>query len=161
MFLDIEGIDGESLDSIHKDEIDVLAWSWGASQSGTMHIGGGGGAGKATFMDLSVVKQIDKASPKLMLYCANGNHITEAELVVRKSGASPLEYIKITMTKVIITSVNFNMDAEGGGDPVPTEEITLNFESFRLVYVPQNPDGSAGAPIEIEWNIATDTGGLD
>ena len=62
MILDLTGeIQGEAQDYKHKDEIDVLAWSWGVSQSGSFHQGLGGGAGKANFQDLSVTKYIDKS----------------------------------------------------------------------------------------------------
>ena len=109
MFLVIQGeIKGETQDDVYKakDGIDVLAWSWGMSQSGTFHTGGGGGAGKANFQDISITKWIDKSSPILQLYCANGDHFPSAELIVRKAGKTPLEYIKIKMTKVLITSIS-------------------------------------------------------
>ncbi|HYN78560.1 MAG TPA: type VI secretion system tube protein Hcp, partial [Lamprocystis sp. (in: g-proteobacteria)] len=70
MFLKLEGVTGESQDKTHTGEIDVLAWSWGLSQSGTFHTGGGGGAGKVNVQDLSFTKYIDKSSPNLMLYCS-------------------------------------------------------------------------------------------
>ena len=78
MFIKIDGIKGESKDKKHKDEIDVLAWSWGMSQSGTFHTGGGGGAGKVNVQDLSFTKWVDKASAALMLCCCNGNTSTRA-----------------------------------------------------------------------------------
>ena len=69
-----------------KDEIDVLAWSWGASNSGTTHLGGGSGAGKANVQDISVTKYIDKSSPTLLLNTMNGKHIPTALLTIRKAG---------------------------------------------------------------------------
>ena len=107
-------VKGESKDSKHKDEIDVLAWSWGMSQSGNMHMGGGGGSGKASVQDLSVTKWVDKSSPILMLYAANGDHFSKATLVVRKAGKTPLDYITIVMTKVLVTSVSTG--GSGGED---------------------------------------------
>ena len=87
MFLDIKGeIKGESQDDKHKDAIDILAWSWGMSQSGSFHTGGGGGAGKANFQDISVTKWVDQASATLQLYCANGDHFDSAVITVRKAG---------------------------------------------------------------------------
>ena len=96
MFIKIKGIDGESMDDKHKKEIDVLAWSWGASQSGSAHMGGGAGAGKVNVQDLSFTKYIDSASHALLLACCNGEHLGEAVFVVRKAGKDPLEYIKLT-----------------------------------------------------------------
>src|SRR6476660_2723852 len=94
MFIKIDTVDGESKDSKHKGEIDVLAWSWGMSNSGSAHTGGGAGAGKVNVQDLSFTKYIDKSSPDLMLACCNGKHFPDANLVVRKAGEKPLEYLK-------------------------------------------------------------------
>jgi type VI secretion system secreted protein Hcp len=152
MFLDIEGeITGEAQDAKHKDEIDVLAWSWGMSQSGSFHVGGGGGAGKANFQDISITKWVDKASPVLMLYTANGDHFPKAVLTVRKAGKTPLEYIKMTMTKVMVTSVS---TGGSGGEDKLTENITLNFSDVKYEYSKQKDDGSGEAPVTMAWDIA-------
>jgi len=85
MFIKIGALEGESTDKTHGKEIDVLAWSWGMSNSGSAHHGGGQGAGKVNVQDLSFTKWIDKSSPDLMLACCNGKHFPEAKLVVRKA----------------------------------------------------------------------------
>src|SRR5262249_33480680 len=99
MFIRIGTLQGESRDKVHgaagKQKIDVLAWSWGMSNSGTAHTGGGAGAGKANVQDLSITKYIDKCSPSLMLACCKGTHYDDAELIVRKAGDTPVEYVKI------------------------------------------------------------------
>lgn len=155
MFLELEGeIKGESQDATHKDTIDVLAWSWGLSQSGSFHVGGGGGAGKANFQDLSVTKWIDSASAELMKYCANGDHFDSAKLIVRKAGKKPLEYLVIKMQKVMITSVS---TGGSGGEDRLTENITLNFAEVKVEYKKQKPDGSGEAAKEFPWNIAENT----
>lgn len=152
MFLKIEGeIQGESQDKSHKGDIDVLAWSWGMSNSGTFHTGGGGGAGKANFQDISVTKYVDAASPVLMLYCANGDHFDKARLVVRKAGKSPLEYIVIDMQQVLITSVS---TGGSGGEDRLTENVSLNFAKVKVAYSEQNPDGSGKPAKEFVWDIA-------
>ena len=150
-FIKIEGIEGESLDGKHKNEIDVLAWSWGMSQSGSFHTGGGGGAGKVNVQDLSITKWVDKSSPKLMLHVCNGKHITKATLVVRKAGEKPVEYMVITMDKLMVTSVS---TGGSGGEDKLTENIVLNFESCNVKYTPQKADGSAEALQEMGWDIA-------
>ena len=86
VFLKLGTIAGESTDDKHKGEIDVLSWSWGINQSGTMAPGGGGGAGKASFHDLSFMHSFDKASPAIMKACATGEHIPEATLIVAQGG---------------------------------------------------------------------------
>src|SRR4029453_7230661 len=106
MFIKIGDIKGEARDKAHKEEIDVLAWSWGMSNSGSAHVGGGAGAGKVNVQDLSFTKYIDKSSTDLMLSCCPGKHHESATLIVRKAGDKPLEYVTITMTEVMITAVS-------------------------------------------------------
>lgn len=152
MFLDITGeISGESQDKTHKGTIDVLAWSWGMSNSGSFHTGGGGGAGKANFQDISVTKWVDSASVVLQLYCANGSQFESAKLIVRKAGKNPLEYLVIEMTNVMITSVS---TGGSGGEDKLTENVSLNFAKVAVKYKEQKPDGSGGPEKIFAWDIA-------
>lgn len=151
MFLKMKPIKGESRDSKHKEEIDVLAWSWGASNSGTAHMGGGAGAGKVNVQDLSLTKYVDSASTDLMLACCNGKHFDEALLTVRKAGGTPVEYIKITMTEVLISSVS---TGGSGGEDRLTENVSLNFAKVKVEYTPQDAKGAPGDTMTMTWNIA-------
>lgn len=151
MFIKIGDIEGESTDSKHGKEIDVLAWSWGLSQSGTTHMGGGGGSGKVNVQDLSLTKYVDASTHALIGACCDGTHYPEAKLTVRKAGKEALEYIKITMKELIITSVS---TGGSGGEDRLTENLTLNFAEFKIEYTPQNPDGTGGTAKEVGWNIA-------
>lgn len=151
MFLDLgKEIKGESKDKTYKDKIDILAWSWGMSQSGSFHTGGGGGAGKANFQDLSLTKWVDVSSPNLMLYCANGDHFDTATLIVRKAGKDPLEYMKIVMKKVLVTSVS---TGGSGGEDRLTENVTLNFEDVYYDYKKQKATGGGEAAVTFKWKI--------
>jgi len=151
MFLELEGIEGESVDSVHAGKIDVLAWSWGLSQSGTTHMGGGGGAGKVSVQDLSITKYVDKATPNLFMHCCDGTHIPKAHLIVRKAGKSALEYIKIDMEEVIVTSLS---TGGSGGEDRLTENMVLNFAKVTFIYNPQDPEGAGVGEIPKTWNIA-------
>lgn len=148
MFLKISDIKGESTDARHKDEIDVLAWSWGMSNPGTP-AGGGGGAGKVSVQGISITKYCDAATAPLIMACCSGKRYKEAMLTVRKAAKTPLEYLKISLKDVLITSQSTG--SEGVGNI--TENITLNFAEFKLDYVTQKPDGSAGATHAAGWNI--------
>jgi type VI secretion system secreted protein Hcp len=150
MFLKLTGIDGESGDSAHAGEIEVLSWSWGASQSGTMHTGTGGGSGKVNVQDVSVTKYVDSASHLLLKHCHDGAHIDEGILTVRKAGGTPVEYIIITMRKIIVSSIS---TGGSGAEDRLTENVTLNFAEFDYAYTPQLPDGSGDAAKEFKWNI--------
>jgi type VI secretion system secreted protein Hcp len=151
IFIKIGTLKGESLDKTHAGEIDVLAWSWGMSNSGSAHVGGGAGAGKVNVQDLSLTKYIDKSTPDLMLAACNGKHFDSALLTVRKAGEKPLEYLKITMTQVLITSVS---TGGSGGEDRLTENVTLNFAAVKVDYVEQKKDGSTGDKPSMNWNIA-------
>jgi len=151
VFLKIEGCDGEARDDAHIDEIDVLAWSWGLSQSGSTHSGMGSGSGKVAVQDLNITKYVDKATPNLMKTCCNGTHYPEATLTIRKAGGeAPIEYYILKMYPGIIT--NISTGGSGGEDRL-TENVTLNFGKMEVDYTPQKEDGSADAAIHIGWNI--------
>lgn len=152
MFIKIGDIKGEAQDSKHKEEIDVLAWSWGGSQSGTTHMGGGGGSGKVSVQDLSFTKFVDKSTPTLIKHLCTGTHIKECLLTVRKAGGTPVEYIKLKLMDCIVTSLSTG--GSGGEDRI-TENVTINFAKFQYDFTPQDQTGKAGAVITATWNIAT------
>lgn len=151
IYLDVDGIEGESTDSEYNGVINVLAFSWGVSQSGTTHMGTGGGAGKCDVQDLSVSKYIDKATPNLVLGTMTGKHYPTATLYVRKAGEVPLTYLTIIMESVIITSVS---TGGSGGEDRLTENVTFNFGKVTVMYSPQLADGTGDAVIEVGYNIA-------
>ena len=147
-FLKLGDIKGESKDSKHGGEIEVLSWSWGLSQTGSMSYGGGGGAGKANFSDLNFMHNIDKASPVLMLKCATGEHIKEATLVSRKAGKTQQEYLIIKLNDILITSVQTS-----GSSEIPTESVSMNFSKIQLDYKPQKEDGSLDGAVPFVYDL--------
>jgi type VI secretion system secreted protein Hcp len=151
MFLYLDPIKGESKDKAHTDKIDILAWSWGMSQSGTTHMGGGGGSGKVSVQDLSFTHYIDSSTNDLINYCCQGKHIDTGKLIVRKAGGKQVEYIKIEFKEIIVTSVSFG---GSGSEDRLTENFTLNFASFHFTYTDQLASGAPGSPHDAKWNIA-------
>ncbi|HEV7802464.1 MAG TPA: type VI secretion system tube protein Hcp [Burkholderiales bacterium] len=156
MFIKIGDLKGESKDATHKEQIDVLAWSWGMSNSGSAHMGGGAGAGKVNVQDLSFTKYIDKSSTNLIMACCKGTHYDEATLVVRKAGDKPLEYVTVTMKEVLVTSVS---TGGSGGEDRLTENVTLNFAEFVTEYKDQTKTGGAGASVFAKYKIAENAEG--
>jgi len=154
-FLKIDTIPGESTDSKHKNEIDVESWSWNQSNSGTHAGGGGGGAGKVNMGDFSFTMRVNKASPKLFLACANGQHIKEALLVCRKAGKDQQEYLKIKLTDLLISGYQ-----TGGstGDVVPIDQISLNFSKIEVSYAPQKTDGTLDSPTVHNYDLKANKG---
>jgi type VI secretion system secreted protein Hcp len=151
IFAKIGDIKGESLDDKHKDEVEVLSFSWGVLNSGSIVSGGGGGgAGKTTFHDLSFVHNIDKASPVLMQACATGVHLKEATITHRKAGKGQHEFLIVKMNDVIITSVTHGGSSADNGYP---ENVSLAFAKVNLEYKPQNADGSMGAGVHFKYDI--------
>src|SRR5689334_11925785 len=120
IFAKLGDIKGESLDDKHKDEIEVLSLSWGVSNSGSMAFGSGGGEGKATFHDLSFVHRYDKSSPILMQSCANGTHLKEGTITLRKAGKGQQEYLIVKMNDIIVTAVQPSF-----ANNEPAESISL------------------------------------
>lgn len=151
-FPDNAELKGETKDSTYsaKNASDVLAWSWGMSNSGTTHTGGGSGAGKVNVQDLSLTKYIDKSSTNLMLYCCNGKHVTKANLIVRKAGETPLEYLRIEMEEILVSSLS---TGGSGGEDRLTENLSLNFGKVRVKYTPQKADGSGDKVMPMGWDI--------
>jgi type VI secretion system secreted protein Hcp len=152
MFLELGDIKGESKDAKHAGKIDVLAWSWGLSNSGTFHTGTGGGAGKASINDISFTKWIDKASCAIMSACISGEHVKKAKLIVRKAGGkNPLEYFVMTLESVLVSS--YSTGGSGGEDRL-TENVTLNFAKFSIEYMAQKDDGTGEKAGNVSWDIA-------
>jgi type VI secretion system secreted protein Hcp len=135
-FLKIDGIDGESKDSKHKNEIDIEAFSWGEAQTGTSHAGGGSGAGKVNMQDIHFTSSyVSKASPKLFLACATGEHIKKAVLICRRAGKEQQEFWKWTFSDLLISS--YQAAGHTGGDGLPGDQFSLNFTKIEMEYKEQ------------------------
>lgn len=139
-YLKLDGIKGESTDKTHKDEIEILSFSWGASSSGSMGSGGGGGVGRATFTDFTFTKKVDLASPKLALIAARGEHIKTAKLTVRKAGgaAGQVAYQVYDFQEVYVTGIHVSGTESGDF----FESLTLSPAKFKWEYKRQGQDGS-------------------
>jgi type VI secretion system secreted protein Hcp len=148
VFLKIKGIPGESADATHKGQIDVLSYSWGITQTGTMSYGGGGGAGKANFGDFSFMMRMNKATPKLMQACANGAHVEEAILTCRKAGDKQQEYMSYKFYDLLISSYQTSASSEE-----PTESISFNFAKMEMEYKEQDAKGQLGGSTNFKYNI--------
>ena len=151
MFMVVDGIKGESKDTAYKEAIDVLAWSWGLSNSGSFHTGGGGGSGKVNVQDLSFTKYVDKASADLQLACCNGKHLKSAKLIVRKAGEKPLDYMIVELTECMVTAVT---TGGAGGEDRLTENVTLNFSKVHFEYKIQDEKGGGKDGGQYTWDVA-------
>ena len=152
-FLKLDGISGESKDSKHKGEIELLSFSFGETHGGSAGSGGGGGAGKVQMSDFSFTARTTKASPQLFLSCAQGKHLKQAILTVRKAGGSQQEYLIIKLNDVLVSSYALG-GSEGGADGDPQDVFSLNFVKLSYDYKPQKADGSLDAPVHAGWDLS-------
>jgi type VI secretion system secreted protein Hcp len=137
MFLRLQGVTGEAVDADHKGEIDVVSWSWGM-QAPTSAITGAA-TSKAVISELHVIKRVDQSSPTLMNFLRGNKVMAQAQLTVRKAGQKPLEYFKIELENVRVTSLK----AESESDEL-VERLTLGFSKVRVSYIPQGKTGGSG-----------------
>jgi type VI secretion system secreted protein Hcp len=154
-FLKIDGIEGESRDDKHKDEIEIESFSWGETQTGSFAVGGGAGAGKVSMQDFYFTMLVNKASPALFLACAQGDHIKNAILTCRKAGKKPVEFLKFTLSNVLISSFQIG----GTGGVVPTDQISLNFAKIEVEYKEQDATGKLTGSITKWFDLKSMKGG--
>ena len=162
-FLKIDTIEGESEDDAHKGELELNAFNWEEAQAGSFSQGAGGGAGKVQMRNLDFVSPVGKASPKMMLACATGQHIPSAVLTCRKAGGGQQEFYKITLSDVLVASYRTGSETGGAGEGgsgedgyalgVPVDHVGLNFGKIQVEYRPQKPDGSLDNPVKAGYSL--------
>lgn len=168
-FLALDGIKGESNAKGAEGWIEIMSWSFGASQNTS--VGGataGAGAGKVTFAPLTIVKRADTGSAKLWLACCNGSHFAKVNFMVRKAGGTALAFLKAELATVFVKDFSIKIDAlkvdavgkvVDGGSDTPLEYITFVYNKLQLTYTPQKSDGTGGSPIVAGWDQMTNSGG--
>ena len=150
-FLKLEGIEGESQDKTHTGEIQLESWSWGETNAGSHGTGSGGGAGKVSMQDFHFVMKVNKASPKLFLACATGEHIKKAVLTCRKAGGEQQEFLKVNFTDLLVSS--YQTGGSGGSDVIPMDQISLNFVKIEVEYKVQNEKGQTTSPVKAGYDV--------
>jgi len=160
-FLKIEGIPGESLDDKHKDWIEILSYSHGVSQPAS--------AERCDHQDFSIVKQLDKSSPKLAEALCNGQHIPAIQLELCRATGDKQKYMEYRMEDVIISSYetispahvqaysniefkNFTLTGLAGGESLPMEEVSFNYRRFMWEYTSED-----GNSIRACWDLDTNS----
>jgi type VI secretion system secreted protein Hcp len=144
-FLKIDGIKGESQDDKHKDEIHCHSFSFGVTNTGTGGSNLGSGGGRSNIQDMHFTKTIDASSPNLFIACATGKHFPKAWVTARRAGENPQEYLNYELTEAYISSISTSGHVGGG---LAEESVSINFSKIKMVYTPQNADGTAGSKNE-------------
>lgn len=151
-FVKIDGIESESEDSKHKNEVEILGWRGRVTQPGSAQHGGGAGAGRSVHHGFKFVKLVDKATPKLLAACATGEHIKKAEFAFRKAGKEQQEYCKITFSDVILSHFRFFHK----GDPItslPRDGFELSYGKIEMEYKEQKADGTLGGAVKGGYDV--------
>jgi type VI secretion system secreted protein Hcp len=146
-YLKIDGIDGESADDKHKSEIQLLSYSWGGSQTTSVAGTGGSGAGKVDLSHLSIMKYLDKASPKLFKAMCTGQHIASATLTAIKAGADGKPFLTVTLTELFVSSLQLSASSE-----IPSESVSFSYNQIKMEYSTQDEAGNLTVAGSVTYN---------
>src|SRR4051794_22346783 len=147
-FLKLDGIQGESLDATHKDEIQILSWSWGGSQTSSVAGTGGSGAGEVDLSDFSIMTNFDKATPKLFKSLCAGAHIKTGTMTAVKSGAEGKPYLKVDLTEIFVSSLQIS-----GSSEVPSVSISFSYNTIKIDYSMQNEQGNLTSTGPVSYDL--------
>lgn len=147
-FLKLDGIQGEAADASHKDEIQIMSWSWGASQVSSVSGTGGSGAGKADLSDFSIMTYFDKATPKFFKSICEGTHIKTGSMTAIKSGANGKPYLKVDFKELFVSSLQIS-----GSSEVPTVSLSFTYNEIKIDYSMQNEQGNLNSTGAVTYNL--------
>ncbi len=152
-FLKIDGVDGESTRKGFEKQMEIMSFSWGASNPSTVGAGGGGGGGgKVSVSSFNIMKKSDGASPLLFQACCQGDHYATASVTLNKSGGkTPIDFIKYEFGEVYVDNIQWS--GSSGGDDTPMESVSFSFGKVSITYTPQKADGSKGSPAVGAWDL--------
>jgi type VI secretion system secreted protein Hcp len=147
-FLKLDGIQGESVDAHFKNEIQILSWSWGASQVSSVSGTGGSGAGKADLSDFSIMTNFDKATPKFFKSVCQGAHIKSGSMTAVKSGADGKPYLKVDFKELFVSSLQISASSE-----IPTVSVSFTYNEIKIDYSMQNEQGNLTSTGPVTYNL--------
>ena len=147
-FLKLDGIEGESQDEKHKNEIQIMSWSWGASQVSSVSGTGGSGAGKADLSDFSIMTNFDKATPKFFKSICAGAHIKTGMMFAIKSGSDGKPYLKVDFKELFVSSLQISASSE-----IPTVSLSFTYNEIKIDYSVQNEQGNLTSTGPVTFNL--------
>jgi len=152
-FLKVDGIQGDATSDGHTNEIELTGWNFGGTNAGGFGVSGpGGGAGKVQVNDFVFTMHADKSAPKLFQAMATGKHIPSAVLSVRKAGGSAVDFLKVNLTNLLVSSFHTT-----GNGLLPAIEVSLNFAKIEMEFKTQNNDGTAGGSVKSGFDLQKGT----
>ena len=147
-FLKLDGIQGESDDANHKNDIQIMSWSWGASQVSSVAGTGGSGAGKADLSDFSIMTNFDKATPKFFKSICHGQHIKTGQLQAIKAGGNGKPYLKVDFEELYVSSLQISASSE-----IPTISVSFSYNQIKIDYSTQNEQGILTTTGAVTYNV--------
>lgn len=154
-FIKLKDLDGESTRAGFEKWIEIMSFSWGASNPTTVGSHSGGmSAGKVSISSFNIMKRTDSASPVLFQNCCSGKHFETANVTMNKASGDlkkPLSFLVYDFTEVYVDSIQWS--GSSGGDDTPTESVSFAFGSVKVTYTPQQKTGAAAPkPIVAKWD---------
>jgi len=149
-FLKLDGIQGESQDEKHKNEIQLLSFSWGASNTSSVAGTGGSGAGKVDLSDFSAMLFFDKSTPKFFKSICAGTHIPTGTLSAIKAGADGKPYLKIDFKEMFVTGLQVSASSE-----IPSVSLSFSYNEIKIDYSVQDEKGNLASIGPVSWNTKT------
>ena len=147
-YLKLDGIEGESADASFKNQIQIMSWSWGASQVSSVSGTGGSGAGKADLSDFNIMTNFDKATPKFFKSIVTGQHIKTGTMSAVKSGAEGKPYLKVDFKELFVTSLQISASSE-----IPTISVSFTYNDIKIDYSTQNEQGNLTSTGPVTYNL--------
>ncbi len=152
LFIKFDGIDGECKDKDHQKWTDLSSFSWGLDKAGAGATGQTRRRGTVTVHDITATKEYDKSSPKLAEAICSGKVFPKVEIHDTATyGDARATFMKFDLKNVAVTSQS--MSAAGGGDAVPMESFSLNFEEIKQTYVEYDSKGKKMGNVEMQWKV--------
>jgi type VI secretion system secreted protein Hcp len=147
-FLKLDGIQGESADEAHKNEIQITSFSWGATQTSSVAGTGGSGAGKADLSDFSIMTYFDKATPKFFKSIITGTHIATGTVSAIKSGGNGKPYLKLDFKELFVSSMQISASGE-----IPSVSLSFTYNEIKIDYSVQDEKGTLTSTGPITYNL--------
>ena len=157
LFIKFDGIDGEANDKDHKNWSDLLSFSWGLHKAGAGATGQTRRRGVVTVEVVVITKEYDKSSPKLAESVCLGKVFPKVEIhdTTTYGDGNRAVFLKYELKNVMVSS--HNVSAAGGGDAVPHESVSLNFEEVKQTYVEYDAKGGKKGNVEMNWKVEEGT----
>ncbi len=150
-YLIVDGVTGPSTSKT--GAIDILSFSFGASNTSTYGAGASGKeakAGRVDFQNLTIMKVLDATSPILSQHCWSGDILKKVYILYDKPVADKQEdYFRIYLEDALVTSIQ-----NSGSNENPTESISFAFQKVEVAYKPENDDGTLGGTIAKGMDLA-------